>query len=454
MKTMTVGLFNDSFPPTIDGVANVTQNYARVIERDYGRAVVATPFYPDVTDDYPYEVVRYPSAYIKNEYGYRAGYPFDPVVLGELEREHIDIIHSHCPVISTVLGRMLRRTTGAPIVFTYHTKYDIDIDNLMSSETLRKAAIKFLLNNINACDEIWVVSEGAGDNLRSLGYEGECRVMRNGTDFEKRRAPDAAVQALRAEYDLPPELPVFLFVGRMMWYKGVKLSLDGLCRLKASGQPFRFVLVGDGADKKEIEEYIDRVGLRPECILTGAVRDREKLRAFFTLADLFLFPSDFDTNGIVVSEAAACSCPSVLLQGSCAAEGVADGVDGLVIENTAEAMEAKLRFACENREALRKIGEAAAQNIYLSWDDAVHTAYERYGVVLENHKARQEDEATIRETVGGASAQFLEELQMTREQFTEFLWNAREKMEQLRERSSAYTRGFFEMHGSKRNKKD
>ncbi|MEG2524272.1 MAG: hypothetical protein RSB03_01600 [Oscillospiraceae bacterium] len=64
MDKMTVGLFNDSFPPTIDGVANVTVNYARIIERDYGRAVVATPYYPNVTDDYPFEVVRYPSVYI------------------------------------------------------------------------------------------------------------------------------------------------------------------------------------------------------------------------------------------------------------------------------------------------------------------------------------------------------------------------------------------------------
>ena len=452
MKKLTVGLFNDSFPPTIDGVANVTVNYARVIQRDLGRAIVATPFYPGVTDDYPYEVIRYPSAYIKNEYGYRAGYPFDPVVLGDLEHEHIDIIHAHCPVVSTVLGRMLRRATGAPIVFTYHTKYDIDINNLMTSETLRKTAIKFLLNNIKACDEVWVVSEGAGDNLRSLGYEGDCRVMRNGTDFEKRRAPDDEVQALREEYKLPPGLPVFLFVGRMMWYKGVKLSLDGLRRLKAEGQDFRFFLVGDGADRKEIEEYIGHVGLGDRCILTGAVRDREKLRAFFTLADLFLFPSECDTNGIVVSEAAACSCASVLLKGSCAAEGVTDGTDGLVIENTVDAMQAKLRFACENRSATRAIGEAAARNIYLSWDDAVRTAYERYEVVLESFKARQEDEAAIRESVSGISAQFLEELHMSREQFSEFLWNARSKMEQLRERSSAYTHELIDLLRWKRDK--
>lgn len=453
MKQLTVGLFNDSFPPTIDGVANVTENYARIIERDYGHAIVATPFYPNVTDEYPFEVLRYPSAYIKNEYGYRAGYPFDPGVLGELEHRGIDLIHAHCPVISAVLGRVLRRSTNVPLVFTYHTKYNIDIDNLLSSEALRKAAVRFLVNNINACDEVWAVSEGAGRNLVSLGYEGDYLVMRNGTDFEKSRAGDDAVQALREEYRLPPELPVFLFVGRMMWYKGVKLSLDGLRRIKEEGRPFRFVLVGDGADREEIERYVDKTGLRQECVFTGAVHDREKLRAFFTLADLFLFPSDFDTNGIVVSEAAACSCASVLLRGSCAAECVSDGVDGLVIDNTVDAMAAALRFACENRSALRVLGEAAAQNIYLSWDDAVKNAYARYEVVLDRQRAREED-GISRETPGNTPSLLLDDLQLTREQFYEFLSTAREKMEHLRERGSAYTRGLLDVFSARHNKKD
>ena len=177
MKELKVGLFNDSFPPTIDGVANVTVNYARIIEEKYGEAVVATPFYPDVKDEYPFKVIRYPSIYISKNIGYRAGYPFDAKALTRLEREQFDIIHTHCPFVSTLLARMIRSVTGTPIVFTYHTKFDIDIEKAMTSDQLRKASIRFLVNNIDACDDVWVVSEGAGENLRSLGYKGEYIVM-------------------------------------------------------------------------------------------------------------------------------------------------------------------------------------------------------------------------------------------------------------------------------------
>ena len=67
----------------------------------------------------------------------------------------MDIIHTHCPFISTVLARTLRLESDIPVVFTYHTKFDIDIDKVVAMNPVRSASIKFLLSNINACDEVW-----------------------------------------------------------------------------------------------------------------------------------------------------------------------------------------------------------------------------------------------------------------------------------------------------------
>ena len=73
---MNVCLANDSFPPLYDGVANTVINYARIIQERYGNAAVAVPRYPNVTDDYPFEVVRYGSIDTTRLVGYRAGVPF------------------------------------------------------------------------------------------------------------------------------------------------------------------------------------------------------------------------------------------------------------------------------------------------------------------------------------------------------------------------------------------
>ena len=56
-EKLKVCLLNDSFPPTIDGVSNTVFNYASIIQDKLGEAVVATPKYPNVEDDYDFEVV-------------------------------------------------------------------------------------------------------------------------------------------------------------------------------------------------------------------------------------------------------------------------------------------------------------------------------------------------------------------------------------------------------------
>jgi len=382
---MNICLLNDSFPPVIDGVSNTVLNYAEIISQDLGNCVVATPDYPGVTDDYEFPVYRYRSLNTTKLVGYRAGWPFEASTILNIASGKPDLIHSHCPVSSTMLARALRDATGAPAVMTYHTKFDIDIRNAVRSNLLQEAAIRFLVNNIEACDEVWTVSHGAGKNLESLGYSGTWRVMENGVDLPKERADEATVRRTVSEYDLPAGVPVFLFVGRLMWYKGIRLITDGLASYGADGRDYRVVFVGNGMEEQEIRDYVSSCGIGDRAIFTGAVRDREALRGWYTYADLLLFPSTFDTNGLVVREAAACGLPSLLIEGSCAAEGVEDGHNGFLIREDAEDLAELLRTL--TREKCREVGETAQTELYMSWEDSVRRAWDRYAEIVDEWRS-------------------------------------------------------------------
>ncbi|MDR0446106.1 MAG: glycosyltransferase [Oscillospiraceae bacterium] len=381
-----VCLLNDSFPPIIDGVANTVYNYASIIQRLYGGVIVATPKTPGVVDEHPFPVVRYPSVNIKKIAHCRTGVPFGVSAVREITAHAPDIIHTHCPFASGIFARVLRRLTGAPVIMTYHTKFDIDIANIFGSTLARAAAAKLITENAEACDEVWTVSRGAGENLISLGYEGSYRVMENGTDLPLGRAPDEAIDAVSRKHGLTENIPVFLFVGRMMWYKGLRIILDGLDRLKARDTRFRMIFVGGGSELEEIMAYAAELGLDSDCVFTGPVYDRELLRAYYSRAELFLFPSSYDTNGIVIREAAACSLASVLIRGSCAAEGISDGVNGILIDENADSLAAAVGAVIQASGRAREIGDRAARDLFVSWEDAVKAAYERYDVLLENHK--------------------------------------------------------------------
>jgi len=389
MDKLTVGLFNDSFPPTIDGVANVVINYAKSIHNRLGYVVVATPHYPDVADQYPFEVIRYPSANVSKRIGYRAGYPFSSKIVEMLMEKNIDIIHTHSPFSSAILARVVRHYTGAPVVITYHTKFDIDIKRRIAFNPLRKVSLKFLLSNINACDEVWAVSEGAGENLRKIGFKGDYLIMENGVDYQKGKSSQEDMDKLRTKLALNSHEITFLYVGRMMWYKGIKITLDALKIAKDQGENFKMIFVGDGLDSEAIKNYTKELNLENQCIFTGSIYDREDLKIYYSIADLFLFPSTFDTNGIVIREASACSCPSILIKDSAAAEGIENDFTGILIKENKDSMAKELIKACDDRDKLKRIGKNATEHIYISWNDAVEKAYRRYEFILDNYQKKE-----------------------------------------------------------------
>lgn len=364
MDKRTICLLNDSFPPEIDGVANAVVNYAKNITKSGENAIVVTPTMSGADDSaFPFPVLRYPSIDTRKKLGYVAGYPFSPETARVLTEQKVELMHTHCPITSCLLARSLRAVVDAPLVLTYHTKYDVDIAKAVRGKLLQESAIRALVQNIASCDEVWVVSRGAGENLRSLGYEGDYIVMENGVDVPRGRVSDEAIAAATGRYDLPQNVPVFLFVGRLMWYKGIRIILDALKTLREKNVDFRMVFVGEGADGAEIRSYAEEQKLSDRCFFTGAISDREIIRAWYGRSDLFLFPSTFDTNGLVVREAAASGTATVMIRNSCASEGVGDGRNGFCIE------------------------ENAQRELYVSWETAVQRAMARYEVVIDNYRS-------------------------------------------------------------------
>ena len=385
---LKVCLLNDSFPPVIDGVVNTVVNYAERIREMGGESLVVTPECPGADDSgFDFPVLRYPALDTRKAIGYVAGYPFSPAIARRIKESDVDILHSHCPLASNVFARSIKRMLDVPLVMTYHTKFDIEIEGAIRGKLLQDGAISALVNNISACDEVWVVSEGAGRNLRSMGYEGDYIVMPNGADMPIGRLPEEEIRELTSELKAPEGVPVYLFVGRLMWYKGIRTILDALAALKSQKMDFRMVFAGGGQEADEIKKYTKKLGLNNKVLFTGPVSDRKVLRAWYCRADMFLFPSDFDTNGLVVREAAACSLPAALLRGSCAAEGVRNRHNGFLTEESAASLAVLLATAGRDKRLLRHAGENAAKELYISWPDSVRMAVERYNIVIERYKA-------------------------------------------------------------------
>ncbi|MCQ2553129.1 MAG: glycosyltransferase, partial [Clostridia bacterium] len=286
---MNICLLNDSFPPLIDGVSNTIKNYAGVLnQNELDKAVVVTPDYPKANDSlFNYPIYRYPSIDFTSVSGYYAGAPFSPYVNKKLDEFGTEIMHSHCPFASTLLARAMKDSLNVPVVLTYHTKFDIEIKKALSAKMIQNQVISAVVNNISSCDEVWVVSEGAGKNLQSLGYQGDYVVMENGVDVPKGRMDVNKYMAITRQRNLhlPNDVPVFLFVGRIYWYKGLRIILDALSALAGGGLDFRMVFIGGGREFDEVKAYSESLGLDKKVFFTGPIYDREELTAWYNRAD-------------------------------------------------------------------------------------------------------------------------------------------------------------------------
>lgn len=385
-EKINICLLNDSFPPAIDGVANVVLNYATEFSKKGLDVTVATPKYPGIKDDYNFDILLYPSINTIDSIGYVTGMPFSAKYVANFIDKKINILHTHCPMTSCFLSRIIRDDINKPVIMTYHTKYDIDVKRTIKSKTLQKVAIKAIVENISACDEVWAVSKGAAENLKSLGYKGEVIVMENGVDMPKGKSSKEEIENIRKEYKLKENIPTYLFVGRMMWYKGIRIILDALKILQDKGKDFQMLFVGSGLEYEEIKQYSEELNLN-NVIFVGSINDRKKLKAIFSTCNLFIFPSTFDTNGLVVREAASSGLGSVLIKGSCAAEGTLDKHNAILIEENAKSLAESLLSIKDDEYEF--IGNNAMNELYISWSEASDKALKRYKEVLQNYKPRK-----------------------------------------------------------------
>ena len=384
--SITIGQFNESFPPIVDGVANVVKNYAYWLNKKYGRCCVVTPEHPDAQDDYGFEVYRYTSFKAPIRHEYRFGLPhMDAPFWHDLKQIPFDIVHAHSPFSAGLAARSIARRMGIPLVATFHSRYRDDLMEALKSELVVDGVMDIIAAYFESADEVWSVSEAATEALREYGYHGPVVVMENGCDIQPRFSTPEAIEAINTKLGLESGVPMFICVGRLVWQKNLKVILTALSILNKRGLPFHMLFVGDGPRRSDMERIADAEGIRHRIGFAGSISDRDELADMYLRSSAMLFPSVYDTSGIVRQEAAACGCPSVLVRGSNAAQGVTE-TNGFLVENNAVSLADAAEHIILHPEHARAVGEEARRTLYLSWEDAVQAAYDRYLYLIDRKR--------------------------------------------------------------------
>ena len=293
--------------------------------------------------------------------------PFDIRIEKEFRRKAFDIIHVHHPMLIGRTAVHLSRKFQIPLVFTYHTRYE----QYASCYTkgickLDRIMPLYLHGFLKRCDFVFAPTVGMQDYLTDICHVPveNTGILPTGIEQANFNVSQETAAEIRRLYGAE-HMPLLLTVSRMASEKNVSFLLESLARVKALyRKPFRMLMIGDGPDKKALEERSRMLGLQEDIVFTGTIPN-ERIAAYFKAADGFLFASKTETQGIVILEAMAARTPVVALRASGVEDLVEDGVSGYLCPEEEEAFTEQLLRVLQNeplRDGLR-IGafEAALQ---------------------------------------------------------------------------------------------
>ena len=250
----SVGLFCESFPPVMDGVAVCMANYAYWIQKKAGGVCVVVPNKSGADySQYDYKVFDYLSIPVPGRSPYVTGLAeIDPTYLAKIAMTRFKIIHAHSPFAAGQTALRVARTQKVPLVATFHSKYRDDFASVFPKvvvDMLVDAVVDFY----ERADLVWVPQASAIETLREYGYKGHVEVMENGCDLVADYPEKYFVEA-RQRLGVAPEEFVMLYVGQHVWQKNLRLTIEAMARLE--DVPFRMFFVGTGYAAEEMKALV------------------------------------------------------------------------------------------------------------------------------------------------------------------------------------------------------
>ena len=381
-----IGIFNDCYPPVIDGVSVTVQNYARWLNRKCGDVCVVTPAVPGAKHDEDFPVYDYFSVPIPMRKPYRMGMPYvDLDFRSRISRVGFSIVHAHSPFSSGRLALRLARQQKVPLVATFHSKYRADFERVVPSKTIVDYLVKNIVDFYSQADEVWVPQAGVAETLREYGYRGRVEVGDNGNDMATADDITPLRNEGRAMLGVSAHEPMLLFVGQHIYEKNPHLIIRALSRLR--DRRWHMFFIGTGYAAEELKQLAKSKGLDGRITFMGQVADRLLLKRCYAAADLFVFPSLYDNAPLVVREAAAMETPALLAAGSTAAGIVADGMNGFTCRADEHALAERLAALMGDKALLTAAGNNARKTIARPWSEIADEVYDRYLHLIRRLKA-------------------------------------------------------------------
>lgn len=362
---MRIGMFINCYTPSKGGMETALINLTQGL-KDAGHEVfIFAPNYPNWKETEA-NVYRYKFfSFVYKNFQYVIPYPFQYSMGKVVESLNLDIIHSHHPFLLGDDAIYYSKKLHLPILLTYHTKYEDHYYYVpLLPRFLSQWIIRKVVNNYCAkCHTIIAPSSAIKNIIIEKQITTPVEVIPSGIDIENFARDDHQRMSVRSKYGISDKEIVLLTASRLAEEKNITFLINAFQLISQQKSGVKFLILGDGNIRAELEQQVQQLGLGDKVIFTGML-NKNDMMSYYEAGDIFVFASVTETQGLVAVEAMASGLPIVAIKASGIEDMVKDQQDGFLTANNQQDFADKVLRLINDDRLRKQMSQQAKENAY------------------------------------------------------------------------------------------
>lgn len=378
-------MISDVYFPRINGVSSsiaTCRDSLRALGHD---VTLIAPAYPSGRQD-EHWVMRIPSRAVWGDpedrmMKYRAIMALAPV----LRRMNFDIVHIQTPFVAHYAGLRLARLLCLPVIATCHTNFEEYLGcyiRFLPDNLLRRFTRRIFASQGNAVDALVAPSTAMLDKVRNYGVNAESCVIPTGIDLEHFKEGNGTY--FRHILGIEPGRRTLLYTGRVAHEKNIDFLIQVVAEIRNKLPDILLIITGEGPAEAHLRNLATRLGVEDNVLFVGYLDRKRTLLDCYAAADIFVFSSHTETQGLVLLEAMAMGLPVVAFARMGTRDILRDGMGALIAaDNDCADFSAKvMHLLCNHRARYEQRKRAREHALSWSNDACTERLFDFYSKII------------------------------------------------------------------------
>lgn len=342
---MKIGIFTDTYNPVTSGVVtSINMIEQEMKKRGHQVYVFTTSKSIQPNENQTLYMLNSIPLLIAKQYKNRVATFYSREIAKQIKELNLDIVHTQSEFSLGAFGKIISRKYDIPFIHTYHTMWEdyvhyitpIKGRNIYLKRLVRKFSRRFLR-------KAECVITPSNKTAKYLKYKCNVKnkpiyVIPTGIDikpFSKSNFTLEEKNKLKESLGIKPEEKVILFLGRVATEKSIDVIMNVMPSIFNEYPNCKFLIVGDGPSKKDLQEQAKELNIQDKVIFTGKIPYND-VPKYYNLGDVFVNASLTETQGLTFIEAMAAGIPVVAKYAPNLSEYIKNGKNGILVKKNTD----------------------------------------------------------------------------------------------------------------------